>query len=114
MKKLIMAFMLLATIKATSQKIDTCIKTCQASRINAVYYTSGIPAKTDTLSFLGVFNYTDDLKGNCIANWVLISKSKVNILFDSYTLTKEEYDNWDGTAIGLLTILGNYLKVTFK
>ena len=106
--------MLLAAIKANSQTIDTCIKTCQAARINDVIYTSGIPAKKDTLRYVGVFNYTDDLKGNCVANWVLISKNKVNILFDSYTLTTEEYNNWDGSALGLLAVLANYLKVTFK
>lgn len=105
--------MLFATIKATSQKIDTCITRCNAAKINSVYVTSGYPIITDTATHLGVFDYTDDLKGKCVANYVLLNKSK-NIVVASYSLSEEEYNEWDGTAIGLLAVIGRYLKLTFK
>jgi len=105
--------MLLASLKATSQTIDTTVKNCTAAKINLVIYKHDIPSVSDTLTYLGVFNYTDDLKGNCVANWVLIAKDK-NILFDSYKLNESEYSAWDGSAIGLLRVIGNYLQVTFK
>ncbi|MFY7883640.1 MAG: hypothetical protein ACOVOV_02210 [Dolichospermum sp.] len=62
---------------------------------------------------LGVFNYTDDLRGNCTANWVLCNDT-TNVLFDSYTLTQQEYNNWDSSPLGLLKILAKYLNVTIK
>jgi hypothetical protein len=76
-------------------------------------YTSGIPQTSVIINTLGVFNYTDDLMGNCTANWVLCS-DKQNILFNSYTLTQEEYNNWNSSPEGLLEIIANYLKVTIS
>ncbi len=105
--------MLLATLKATSQTIDTTVKSCIAAKINTVVYKHDIPSVSDTLTHLGVFNYSDDLKGNCTANWVLIANGK-NILFDYYKLTDAQYTSWDGSAAGLLRFIASYLSVTFK
>jgi len=74
-------------------------------------YTTGIPQTSVIINTIGVFNYTDDLMGNCTANWVLCSE-KQNILFNTYTLTDEEYKEWDSSPIGLLEIIAKYLKVT--
>lgn len=100
-------------LKATSQTVDTSINRCIAVKITPIYYTTGIPAVTDTITHLGVFDYKDDLKGNCVANWVLLNANK-NILFDSYKVSEEDYKNWDSTAAGLMKIIANYLKVKFK
>jgi hypothetical protein len=113
MKKTIIALCFLASFKAQSQSADTSITRCIAAKITPIYYSSGIPATVDTITYLGVFDYKDDMKGNCVANWVLLN-AKQNIVFNSYTLKQDEYDNWDGSAIGLLAIIGNYLKVKFK
>jgi hypothetical protein len=113
MKRIIIVALCFFALKASSQKIDTSIKFCQAAKINVINYTSGILVKTDTLTHIGVFNYTDDLKGSCVANWTLIATNR-NVIFDSYTLTIEEYNNWDGSATGLLKVLAAYLKVTCK
>ena len=103
----------MASIKASSQKIDTTIKGCTAAPIIPFTYSIGIPSVSNTITHLGVFNYTDDLKGNCIANWALISNG-VNIVLNSYTLTVEDYEKWDSSPEGLLAIIGKYLGVTFK
>lgn len=73
-------------------------------------YKSGIPQVTQLVDTLGVFNYVDDLTGNCTANWFLSNASQ-NILWNSYTLTQEEYDKWDSSPNGLLKIIANYLKL---
>jgi hypothetical protein len=113
MKKIIIAIMLLASLKASSQKVDTTIKRCIAARIDNIIYSNGIPPNVDTIKYLGIFDYQDDLKGNCVVNWVLLNENK-NIVWNNYKLTKEEYDGWDGYAVGLLSILGTYLKLKFK
>jgi len=113
MKKIIIALCFLASFKATAQKIDTSITRCNAARINNVYVSCGYPATTDTATHLGVFNYVDDLKGNCVVNYVLLNKDK-NIVNNSYTLTAEQYNNWNGSVVGLLSIIGEILRVTFR
>ena len=113
MKKIIIALCFLASLKANSQTVDTTITRCVAAKINQIIYTHDIPLVRDTINYLGIFDYKDDLKGNCTANWVLLNSSQ-NIIWNNYTLTKKEYDNWDGSAVGLIAIIGAYLKITFK
>jgi hypothetical protein len=113
MKKLLFIAALLIGANSFGQTIDTTIKSCTAAKINAKVYSHDIPIVNDTLTHLGVFNYTDDLKGNCVANWVLIATDK-NILWNSYKLTESEYDNWNSTPEGLLSILASHLGLTFK
>lgn len=113
MKKIIIALCFFASFKATSQKIDKEITRCIASKIEIIYYKHKIPEVVDTITHLGVFDYKDDLKGNCTANWVLLNEDK-NVMFNTYTLKEEEYNNWDGSPEGLLRIIGDYLKVKFK
>jgi len=84
-----------------------------SAKIIPFNYTSGIPQTSVVINILGVFNYTDDLMGNCTANWVLCNDNQ-NILFNSYTLTQEEYNNWNSSPEGLLEIIANYLKVTIS
>ena len=105
--------MLLVGLKATCQVVDTSIKSCIAAPIVSKVYSHDIPTINDTLTHIGVFNYTDDLKGNCVANWVLISNGK-NILFDSYKISNSDYNSWDSSPEGLLRIIGKYLGITFK
>lgn len=113
MKKLLFLALCFFAIKAQSQVIDTTITFCTAAKITPISYTTGIPIVTEKITHLGVFNYTDDLKGNCTANWTLIATNK-NVITNSYTLTQEDYNEWDGYASGLLAVIGKYLKVTFK
>lgn len=82
-----------------------------SAKLTPFQYTSGIPQTSVTINTIGVFNYTDDLMGNCTANWVLCNENQ-NVLFNTYTLTEEEYANWDSSPIGLLEIIAKYLKVT--
>jgi hypothetical protein len=113
MKRIFLSLGLLVSGFSFGQTIDTTIKSCTAAPIVNVVYSHNIPVVTDTITHLGVFNYTDDLKGNCTASWVLIATNR-NILFNSYTLTSSEYTAWDGTPEGLLRIIANFLKVRFK
>lgn len=84
-----------------------------STKIVAFQYKSGIPQTSVLIDTLGVFNYTDDLMGNCTANWVLCNDAQ-NVLWDSYTLTQKEYNNWDSSPLGLLKIIADYLQVTIK
>ena len=113
MKRILIALCFLAAFKAQSQKVDTTIKSCIAAPIVNKVYNHDLPTVSDTLTHLGVFNYTDDLKGNCTASWVLIANGR-NILFDSYKLSVSDYNNWDSSPEGLLKIIGKYLGITFK
>lgn len=113
MKKLIIAIMLLATIKANSQTIDVSIKSCKAAKIETLVINNGFPVLTDTVTHLGVFNYTDDLSGNCSVNWVLLNKSK-NVITGVYFIKKEEYAEWNSSSEGLLKIIAENLKLKFK
>lgn len=113
MKKIALGLVLLVALKASCQTVDTTITNCIAAKIVNVNYKSGIPAHVDTLTHIGVFDYTDDLKGNCIANWVLISNGR-NILWNNYKLTEADYNSWDSSPEGLLSIIGKFLGITFK
>lgn len=113
MKKIALGLVLLVALKATCQTVDTTVKSCSAAKIVNKVYSHGIPTINDTLTHIGVFNYTDDLKGNCTANWVLISNGR-NIIWDSYKLTDSDYNNWDSSPEGLLRIIATYLGLTFK
>jgi len=105
--------MLLASLKATSQTVDTSITFCTAAKISEIYYMHSLPVKTDTLTHIGFYTYSDDTKGNCIVNWIAIANNKP-VKGDSYKLSSEEYNRWDGSAVGLIAIIGAYLKITFK
>lgn len=74
-------------------------------------YKSGMPQISQLIDTLGVFNYIDDLMGNCVANWVLCNDTQ-NVLWDNYTLTEQEYKDWDSSPLGLLQIIAKYLNVT--
>jgi hypothetical protein len=113
MKKVLLFIGLFIAANGYSQTIDTTIKSCTAAKINSKVYSHDIPVISDTLTHLGVFNYTDDLKGNCVANWVLIATNK-NILWSEYKLTDSEYTGWNGTATTLLAIIAARLGLTFK
>jgi hypothetical protein len=106
--------MLLASFKAQSQSIDTSITRCIAAKITPIIYSNGIPPTVDTITYLGVFDdYNCSLNGTCNINWILLN-SKKNIVWNNYKLTEEEYNSWDGSAVGLIFVIGNYLKVKFK
>jgi hypothetical protein len=105
--------LLLLPLFGKSQTVDTTIIFATAAKINHVYFKSGFPQKTDTLTHLGFFNYIDDLKGNCTVNYTLIAKDR-NAITGSYAIKREEYDMWDSSVNGLLVILANYLNVVFK
>ena len=113
MKKVFLFISLFIALLSFGQTIDTTVTNCTAAKINSVVISHGFPTVSDTITHVGFFDYTDDLKGNCVVNWVVISKG-VNINWNKYKLSDNQYTNWDGTATGLLSILGNYLHLTFK
>lgn len=81
-----------------------------STSIQEIQFKSGFPETIEIINTLGVFNYVDDLKGNCIINWFLGNNEK-NLVWNSYTLTQEEYDSWDSSPLGLLQILAKVLNV---
>jgi len=106
--------MLFATIKASSQTIDTTVKHCVAAKINVKQVTDN-NLQTTSITHLGVLGYNDNLMGTCTVDFALIANNK-NIIVTSITLTEEEYNSWNGEdyKIGILAIIGNRIKVTFK
>lgn len=106
--------MLLVGLKAMSQTVDTSITWATAAKINSIVVQKNYPLK-DTITHVGFFNYTDDLKGSCLVNYTMIAVStKRNVIQDSYKLTDAEYNSWDSSPEGLLRIIAKYLNVTFK
>lgn len=121
MKKLLTSIALIVALNSFSQTIDTTIHDCTAARINAVALPHGFPVVTDTLNYVGFFNYTvNPIQKQCIVNWVVKANgNNQNVLFSAYTLTDAEYLNWDGNDNSLITIIGNFLNrsglsITFK
>lgn len=106
--------MLFASIKATSQKIDTSFKSCVAAKINNLIINRNFPVDADTATHLGIINATNNFKGKCDITYVLLN-NKENVIISSYTLTNEEYNEWNnGNVVKLMQILSSYLKITFK
>lgn len=121
MKKLLFIAALFISATSFSQTIDTTIHDCIAARINAVSLPHGFPVVTDTLNYVGFFNYTvNPIQNQCIVNWVVKANgNNQNVLFSAYTLTDAEYLGWDGNDNSLITIIGNFLNrsglsITFK
>jgi hypothetical protein len=111
----------------TAPTIDTTITNCTAAKIVPVAYSHGLPATVDTLTHLGVFNYTDNLTGDCRVSYSIMSISSglrpvmynvmtnaKNIIYSTYKLTDVQYTAWDGTPTMLLSFLAQYLNLTFK
>jgi hypothetical protein len=113
MKQILTSLALIIALNSFGQTIDTTVHNCTAAKINSVVVNHGFPSVNDTLDHVGFFDYTDDFKGNCVVNWVVISKG-LNISFDKYKLGEGEYNNWDGSAEGLLRVIATFLKLTFK
>lgn len=81
-----------------------------STSIKEIEYKSGFPEVIEKINTLGVFNYIDDLKGNCVINWFLSNYDK-NIVWGSYTLTDEQYTNWDSSSNHLLSIIADIYKL---
>jgi hypothetical protein len=81
-----------------------------STKIKEIEYLSGFPPVIEIINTLGVFNYIDDLNGKCTVNWFL-SDEKKNIVCGEYTLTQEQYDEWDSSPLGLLQIIAKYLNI---
>ena len=113
MKKTFLFIALFISVIGYGQTIDTTLKSCTAAKINSVVVSHGFPVITDTITHVGFFDYTDDLKGNCVVNWVVMANG-VNITFGKHQLPEKDYDEWDGTAEGLLVEIAEFLHLTFK
>jgi len=113
MKRILIALCFMASLKASSQKIDTANHSITIAPINSIIYRHGFPVVTDTLTYLGYFYYQDDSRGNCTVPYALVANG-VNKVLGSYKLTSEEYAAWNGSAEGLLRIIALVLNVSFK
>ena len=120
MKKVLTLFALVIALNSFGQTIDTTVHDCTCVSVNDASFIHGFPTVTDTVKYIGFFNYMDTPKDSiCIVNYVVKANANMqNILFSQYTLNKSEYANWN-TDIDLIIILKNYfsrsgINITFK
>lgn len=105
--------MLLASFKAVkSQTVDTTIKEYYAAKINPILFKHSFPTVTDTLKWVGYFKVDVIGKDSSIVNFFVKSTTQQNIIFDNFSLTKEEYQSWVDEKSILRYVL-NYLKQSF-
>lgn len=117
MKKAILMslFIIIGSLVSKAQVIDTTITQWKSAKINNLLICEGFPVECDTATHLGVVNFTDDLKGKCVAYYVLFKgRNQKSLINRQYELKKDEYDNWDGSPEGLLFIIGLRIGITFK
>jgi DNA/RNA endonuclease G (NUC1) len=119
MKKILLSISLFAAISVGAQTIDKTIKTATVAAVNNVVFSPTF-GESDTAKFVGYFGYTDTPSDTlCKVDYVVKGNSdNRNVLWGSYTLTKQEYDNW-ATDEDLILVVRNYLSqkgltLTFK
>ena len=120
MKQILLIAALLIGAKSFGQTIDTTIKDCTCSQVNSLVISHSFPVVSDTIKYIGFFNYTDSPRDtSCVVNFtVKANSSNQNVIFSSYTLTKQEYSTWN-SDIDLIVFIKNYLSrsginLTFK
>jgi len=95
MKKVILAVMLLAlSIKATSQVIDTTIKSVTAVKIQPIIVQATF-AKKDTITHLGIEVISGVLTKSCTVRFILLANAKNVFVSENILIDGEDYTNWD-------------------
>jgi hypothetical protein len=119
MKKILLSISLFAAISVSAQTIYKSIKTATVAAVNPVVFSPTF-AESDTAKYVGYFGYTDTPSDTiCKVDYVVKGNSdNRNVLFGSYTLTKQEYANWVYDE-DLILYVRNYLStkgltLTFK
>ena len=120
MKQILTTLAIIISLTSFGQTVDTTVHDCTCVAVNSVNFSHGFPSVTDTVNHIGFFNYTDSPRDTtCVVNYVVKANgNKQNILFNSYTLSKEEYLSWN-SDMDLVAIIRNYLSrcglnLTFK
>jgi hypothetical protein len=120
MKKILTSIALLFALTSFGQTVDTSIHDCTCAAVNNLTISHGFPIVTDTINHIGFFNYTDSPRDtSCVVNFTVKANSNFqNVIFNTYTLTKNEYANWV-TDNDLIVDIKNYLQrsgitLTFK
>ena len=120
MKQILTTLALIVALNSFGQTVDTTIKDCTCTQVNSLVISHGFPIVSDTIKYIGFFNYTDSPRDtSCVVNFTVKANSNnQNIIFDGYKLTKSEYAAWNSDA-DLLVFVRNYLSrsgisLTFK
>lgn len=120
MKQILTTLALIVALNSFGQTIDTTIKDCTSAKVNSLVISHSFPVVSDTIKYIGFFNYTDSPRDtSCVVNFtVKANSSNQNVIFNSYTLTKQEYSTWN-SDIALIVFIRNYLSrsginLTFK
>jgi len=113
MKKLvIIALCFMASLKATSQTIDTTIKDCFAAplKVNFVFYSNDF--KQDTATH---FAFIQD--ATSIDDWnvtVSLRTKTQNLRLVTLALKRKDFDDWDGWYESLLRLLLSKFNNVYK
>ena len=114
MKKLIILALCFCALKANSQIVDTTVKNSVAVKIQPVISQHDFPVIKDTITHLGVFEYTAT-DTSCKVSYTLLHHAPTkNIVYGWHSLTESELAAWDGSLYGLLPILASRFGLTFK
>ena len=115
MKKLLLGLLLTASLGVKAQTIDTSIHEYKAVRIVDYLHGNGcIPESVDTIRWVGYDGYTYHSKDStCDVRYIMRANDGRNVIRNIYTISASQYNQWDGSDIGLLTLIVNALHVTF-
>jgi len=116
MKNILLVIGLCIGLSSFSQTIDTSIHEYKAAKIVDVYHGNGsFPESIDTIRWVGYKDYTyRSIDSTCTVNYILRANDGRNVIRNSYTMSWAEYTNWDSSDESLLSIIVQYLHLTFK
>lgn len=86
--------MLLASLKAQSQVIDTTIKSITAVKIQSFVVQVNYPKK-DTITHLGIEGTCFNLNKSCTLKFILLANGKNILETNNIVIEGEEYQAWD-------------------
>jgi hypothetical protein len=116
MRKLFISLLLIASLKGKSQTIDTSIHEYKAAMIVDYLHGNGcIPESVDTIRWVGYDSYVYNSKDStCDVKYILRASDGRNVIRNTYKISAYQYNIWDGSDIGLISFIVNYLNFVFK
>ena len=111
MKRILLSLMLLGSLKAMSQTVDTSIRSITAVKINPIVLQVNYPKK-DTCTHLGVLVLNDDLSTTATVQFILLANGK-NIVVATDVISGEAYSAWTDNLYPFKYIANKY-GYTFK
>lgn len=109
-KTIILLAAILIGYTAQSQVIDTTVTSITACKIDKV--KAKFTDKGD-VTHLGIRVISDDLRTSATLLYVFLLSDGTNSLEGNYTVSGNEYKNWNRNVLKLFDYVGKALKLTF-